>query len=338
MVGSVNYPWIHGAATGVGSLPFTDRDEAARIVTGELPDLAHLPELPTRGAGASMIGRAAVLLVDLHVDLQPAGWRLVDRAGADERRAGSMLAADLDALEIAAHGYQGPLKVQVSGPLTLAASIEKSRGDRALADHGARRDLTESLAEGVRAHVADVAKRVPGAQVVLQLDEPSLPAILAGSIPTISGFGRLRSVTEPEAESLLAGVMAAAGVPVVVHCCAPDVPVLALQRAGAVAVAVDPARLDETVFGDLAQAVDAGLALWPGVIPSIRPETSPADRELAQRVVGLWRRLDQDPAAMVARTVVTPSCGLGGADPQWARDAYRLARSTGRAFVDMVTA
>lgn len=334
----VNYLWAAGSATGIGSLPYDDRDEAARIVVGELGDFPHLPELPTRGAGADMIGRSAVLLVDLHVDLQPAGWRLVDRAGGDERRARSMLAADLDALEIAAHGYEGPLKIQVSGPLTLAASLEKTRGDRVLADHGARRDLSESLAEGVRAHVTDVARRVPGAQVVLQLDEPSLPAVLAGSIPTISGFGRLRSVAEPEAESLLKAVVAAAGVPVVVHCCARTVPVLLLQQAGAVAVAVDVAQLDDAVLGELAQAVDTGLALWPGVVPSVRPATAPLDRELAQRVVGLWRRLDQDPAGMLDRTVVTPSCGLGGADPQWAREAYKLARSTGRAMADMVTA
>ena len=37
-------------ATGVGSLPGTDPDEAVRIVVGELPDLPHLPELPERGA------------------------------------------------------------------------------------------------------------------------------------------------------------------------------------------------------------------------------------------------------------------------------------------------
>src|SRR5690606_37023698 len=119
----------------------------------------HLPELPNRGMGADMVGRAAAMLVDLHVDLQPSGWRLVDRRGADERRARSMLNADLDALEVAGYGYEGPLKVQVAGPLTLAATIELNRGDRAVADHGARRDLADSLAEGVREHLADLSRR-----------------------------------------------------------------------------------------------------------------------------------------------------------------------------------
>lgn len=335
------YAWAPATATGVGSLPFSDRDEAARVVVGELPDFPHLPELPSRGAGADLIGRAASLLVDLHVDLQPAGWRLVARPGADERRAASFLGADVDALEIAAYGYEGPLKVQVAGPLTLAASVESNRGGALVGDFGARRDLAASLAEGVAGFVADVARRVPGASVVLQLDEPSLPAVLAGAIPTVSGFGTLRAVHVPEASALVESVVSAVPeVPVVVHCCAPLPPasVEVVRSAGAVAVSLDVALLSAAPAAQLdalAAAVDAGLAIWPGVVPSLPPSTPPSDRELAQRVVGLWRRLDQDPAAMAARTVITPSCGLAGADPAWARRAYTLARTTARAFAEL---
>ena len=64
----------------------------SRWSRGELPDLPYLPELPARGPGADMIGRAAALLVELPVDLQPAGWRLVDRPGRDQARARRVLA------------------------------------------------------------------------------------------------------------------------------------------------------------------------------------------------------------------------------------------------------
>ncbi|WP_222851495.1 hypothetical protein [Phytoactinopolyspora mesophila] len=332
----MSFPWKPAVATGVGSLPYEDRDEAARIVFGELPDLPHLPELPWRGAGSEIVGRTATLLVDIHVDLQPSGWRLIDRAGADERRARSTLRADLDALEIAAHGYSGPFKIQVGGPLTLAATLQRTRGDRAVSDHGARRDLAASLAEGLAEHVAEVAKRVPGGSLVVQIDEPSLPAVLAGEIPTISGWGRLRSVDPSEAETLLSTVIGAVGAPVVVHSCATRVPVSLLHRAGAVAVAIDVNLVEGEYLTDLAEAVDAGLGLWPGIVPSAAPETPPADRELAQRIVGLCRRLDQDPARMAPRIVVTPTCGLAGSSPTWARQAYRLARTTARAFADIV--
>ena len=66
------------------------------------PQLPHLPELPGRGPGADLVGRTAALLVDLHVDMQPSGWRLVDRPGMDERRARAYLGEDLDELEAAA--------------------------------------------------------------------------------------------------------------------------------------------------------------------------------------------------------------------------------------------
>src|SRR3954471_12680870 len=125
------------AATGVGSLPGTDMDQAVATVFDTLPELPHLPELPARGPGADMVGRAAAALVDLHVDLQPSGWRLVPRAGQDERRAVELLERDLDALVPVAPGHDGPFKVQLAGPWTLAATLELPRGGRAVVDPGA---------------------------------------------------------------------------------------------------------------------------------------------------------------------------------------------------------
>ena len=98
----------------------------------------------------------------LGADLQPAGWRLTDASGIDHRRARSLLAQDLDTLEELGQGYAGPFKIQVAGPWTLAATVEKPRGDKVLSDHGARRDLAQALAEGLAGHVADVRRRVPG--------------------------------------------------------------------------------------------------------------------------------------------------------------------------------
>ena len=132
-------------ASGVGSMPGgavgEEQDnarayaEATRIVLGEV-DLPHVPELPGRGAVANLTGRTLGLVVDLGADLQPAGWRLTDAAGIDQRRARSLLAQDLDTVEEQAQGITGPLKVQVAGPWTLAATVERPRGDRLLADHG----------------------------------------------------------------------------------------------------------------------------------------------------------------------------------------------------------
>src|SRR5690606_14446749 len=131
-----DYPWSRAAATGVGSHPGEDHLEALRVVFGELPGLPYLPELPARGVGADMVGRGASLLIDMPVEVRPSGWRLTGRPGRDARRAREHLGRDLDGLEEIAQGYEGPLKVQVCGPWTLAASIELHHGDKVLADAG----------------------------------------------------------------------------------------------------------------------------------------------------------------------------------------------------------
>src|SRR4051812_1782086 len=150
-----------GVATGVGSMPGEDIDSVLGAVADALPALPHLPELPGRGAGSDMIGRAAAQLVDLHVDLQPAGWRLVARAGLDETRARDRLDRDLDALVPALPGYDGDFKVQLTGPWTLAATLELARGGEAGGDRGAGRGPAAPPGGGARTPPRRVAPRPP---------------------------------------------------------------------------------------------------------------------------------------------------------------------------------
>lgn len=327
------------AASGVGSFPGEDAaafDEALRIVLGELPDLPHLPELPGRGAPADMTGRALAVVAELGADLQPAGWRLTGSApGLDQRRARSLLAQDLDALEEQTQGYDGRLKVQVAGPWTLAATVERPKGDRVLADHGARRELAQALAEGVRDHVADVHRRVPGATLVVQVDEPALPAVLAGKVPTASGFHRHRSVDDPEASPALEWVMSAvreSGATPMAHCCAADVPISLLTGTGAQGVSVDLSVLGPASYDGLAEVLETDRTLMLGVVPSADPATWPDERSLTERVQRLLDMLGLDPADPegAGELVVTPSCGLAGASPGWARRACDLSARVAR--------
>ena len=280
-VAPVPLPWVAGAATGVGSLPGTDPDEACRLVFDELPDLPHLAELPERGPGADLVGRGSLFLVDLHVDLQPSGWRLVDRPGVDERRARDYLARDLEALENHAEGYAGPLKVQVAGAWTLAAALERPRGERPLADAGALRDLTDSLAQGVAEHIADIRQRVPGATVCVQVDEPSLPAIRAGRITKASGLGTL---APPEDHDIVSGlrvvfdmVIAAGAVPLA-HSCGQRPPLTLLCDAGARARlrSVDADLLDRGRRRRLGYDGGVGSIRLLGLVPSLGPGSATA--------------------------------------------------------------
>ena len=317
------------AATGVGSMPGEDIDEAMRIVAGELPDYVHLPELPARGAGASMTGRGVAIVDELGFDLQPAGWRLTGAVGADQRRARSLLDRDLDALEVHALGYAGPLKLQVIGPWTLAATVERPRGDRLLADFGARRELAQALAEGVATHVAVVAKRVPAASIVLQIDEPALPAVLAGRVPTASGFHRHRSVDLPVADEALRWVLDAArgaGATTVVHCCGDEPPVALFRGAGADGVSVDLSRLSAAALDALGEVLDGGGRVHLGVVPTVPTGTTPSERAAIESVLRTCDMLGFDPAELSDRLVLTPTCGLASASPSYAREALKVVR------------
>jgi hypothetical protein len=324
-------PW--GAATGVGSMPGGDARETARQVTGTFEDFPYLPELPARGPGADMIGRTVGLLAEVYARVEPSGWRIGDRPGRDTKRAWSWLGEDLDALEEFTQGYEGALKVQAVGPWTLAASLELRNGESALSDPGACRDLTASLVEGLTAHLADVRRRIPGARVVLQLDEPSLTAVLRGHVRSASGYRTHRAVDRQLVEGALRQVAGVNEGAVIVHSCAPDVPFALLRRAGAAGVSFDFALLTERDEDTIGEAVEAGTTLFAGIVPGTDTGLSdPAGSVMGVRT--LWRRLGLNPGTLAESVVLTPSCGLAGASPGYARDALAHCVRAARSLAD----
>ncbi|MFD8480096.1 methionine synthase [Kitasatospora sp. NPDC059673] len=320
-------------------MPGGDVREMTRGVMAELEQLPHLPELPGRGPGADMIGRGAGLLTELFVQTEPSGWRFTDHPGRDTKRARSWLGEDLDALEEYTQGYEGLLKIQAVGPWTLAGSIELRHGEKALSDPGACRDVAASLTEGLRRHLEDVRRRVPGATVVLQLDEPLLPAVLAGSVKTASGFQRLRAIDRQLAEQALREVIRGVETPVLVHSCAPKVPIPLLRRAGVAGISLDFGLLTERDDDDLGEAIEGGTLILAGVVPSTDTAAvqSKAVSDPAGSVQGvrtLWRRLGLAPELLGRRVVVTPTCGLAGASPAYARRALAQTVKAARSLVD----
>jgi hypothetical protein len=320
--------------TGVGSMPGTDPDEATRVVVGEFA-VPHVVELPGRGPGADILGRALALLADSTGDFAgettPTGWRLAGgRAGGDRgrrmRRGAAWLAEDADRLEQHLAGFAGEVKVQVCGPWTLAAGVEGVRGTRLLADPGACREVSEGLATAIGGVVSATRRRVPGAQVVVQVDEPLLPAVLSGRVRTPSGRGAVRIPGDPEVQASLAGVVGAArdaGAELVLaHCCAREVPFDALQRSGFAGVSVDLRAVGGRADEALGRWWDRGGHVVLGLAPSTDPGASAVRAmpdSLARAAAGLWHRIGFGVADVGETTWLSPSCGLAGASPGWSR-------------------
>ena len=188
-----------------------------------------------------------------------------------------------------------------------------------LADFGARRELAQSLAEGLTAHIADLRRRLPGAdRLVVQVDEPALPAVLGGGVPTASGFHRHRSVDLPEASQALGWVVDAvtgAGAEPWVHSCAKETPLDLLRGAGARGLSVDHTQLSARDHDELAAALDAGETVALGVVPSTAPPTPPSDAQVTESVLRWLEMLGLDPEQVGDHLVLTPACGLAGASP-----------------------
>ena len=337
-------------------MPGTDPGEAMRVVAGELPDFPYLPELPDRGPGADLTGRTAALLVDIPAEVTPRGWRIAGHPGRDLARARTMLSSDLDVMEEVLDGFRGPVKIQLCGPWTLAATLELPRTlNVAIADPGAVADLTASLAEGAAAHVAEVAKRVPGARLVVQFDEPALPAVAGGEVPTASGLSRLRAVEAETLRERLAQVITATHGYTVVHSCAQAVPFGIIRAAGAGALSFDLSQLRRGEEDGVAEAAEAGMGLLTGVIPAVpapdagtaRPTQGPTGtvapgdgsaeaRQAAERVIRLWHRLGLPLETCPDQAVITPACGLAGASPDQARAALTRCREAGSMLAELI--
>ncbi|ULN37358.1 methionine synthase [Mycolicibacterium smegmatis] len=328
---------IFATATGVGSWPGITARQAAEIVVGELHTLSHLVELPARGIGADLIGRAGALLVDIGIDTVPRGYRIAPGRSTALRRAVSLLGEDLDALEEAwekagLRGSGRPVKLQAPGPVTLAAHLELPGGHRAITDPGALRDLGASLAEGVAAHRAEVARRLE-TTVVVQFDEPSLPAALQGRLSGVTSLTPVHPVDEPLAMSLLDACVAQADTEVAVHSCAADLPWKALLRSDIHAISVDVSTLTAADLDGVGEFVDAGRTVLLGVVPTSAPDRRPAVEEIAKSVVAVTDRLGFAREVLRERIGVTPACGLAGATPEWARTAIELAQKAADGFV-----
>jgi hypothetical protein len=235
----------------------------------------------------------------------------------------------------------------------------------AVADPGAVADLTASLAEGAAGYVAEVLKRVPGAQLVVQLDEPSLPAVAEGEVPTASGLSRLAAVEADTLRDGLAQVLAKIRGYTVVHCCATTVPFGIIRAAGTDAVSFDLSQLRRGEEDAVAEAAEAGMGLLTGAVPTLPDGAAGADggggaarvaggrqvrvgggdrardpgdgaRETAERVIRFWRRLGLPPATCAPQAVITPACGLAGVSMAQARAVLTRCREAASMLPELI--
>jgi hypothetical protein len=86
------------------------------------------------------------------------------------------------------------------------------------------------------------------------------------------------------------------------------------------------------VHDELGAAIDAGVALWLGVVPSTDAVISLDSAR--EPICRLWHELGFPDKQLAESVVPTPACGLAGAAPDYVRRVLTVLRDTGRSLLD----
>jgi len=284
------------ATTGVGSLPFDDPSTAVRHATRAY-GVPFCPQLPR------FDGDMVREWLGAEWSSTPCGWTTErDR----ERPAAWDAFVDAVAARPPEHRV---VKLQATGPVTLAVAMERAAGrsgvgrDVVLLAH----EVAGWLATGVAGQVARL--RELDLDVLLVIDEPGLAHAGCDPHPPRSGTGTAVDATvwDPLRTSAAAwGLHVCSAVPWgLVRDAEPDV------------ISFDATRYAVGGAGAtvLAELVARGGRIAWGVLDPVRPD---AEYDVAARVgagIGAILPAGGSLESLVARSLVTPSCGTGRLAP-----------------------
>lgn len=303
-------------------------------------------------------------MAELYAELTSYGWRLVQRPGADHLRATTTLSADVDTVadvrgerQESGGAEPGPLRVEILGPVSLAARLHLPQGEKILIDHGARRDLAASLAAGLQAHCEHILSSVRPPALEVTLCEPDYHRVRQGAVPTVSGYQQIRSLGRDETRGLVTEVLnglRAAGADAVVLDTGRAVTAEQVEdffgRSGAgTRPAVDgfalPVhRAEAADWEHAAELAEAGAQLQASLLRPTGLSTAslPEVSALAQRLSGPWEALGMPLSSLGAFTLTPVSAGereqfAGLSEPAALRAATRV-RDAAAALTDQMRA
>jgi hypothetical protein len=320
-----------GTVTGIGSLPHRNEDVAAEFSLNEI-DLPVMPRLPRRSPAEGLVGQALVGLngvrlgqygavsIDLGV-IDPAAPVVTDLS----HDAFTGFRAFLDAATNA--GYQGPVKWQFVGPVSLGVALQRA---------GLPTEIAFDVAvNAVRAHIIHLRRAIsaalPHSAQVMFLDEPEFGAV----------FDPDFAIAPDMAIDFASMALSAVEGQVVtgLHSChAHDLSLLLAVGPNIVSLPCADGLADSA--GYLARFLDDdGLVAW-GAVTATGPLAVSAESPW-RRLTALWCELVQvgvDPARLRLQALISPSHGLAALAPGIAERMHRIAADVGAKVRDQALA
>lgn len=340
-----------GKATGIGSLPSKNPEEAFKIITGHLPDYPHWPQLPQGEVREGFVEQSAYPLLDfglLRVEAQPGeNERLVftvNEPGWTEKQVefyNWFLEAEegnLSALEKFAFPRDGVrgfyhfieqirrepgsaelLKGQVSGPVTVGFCLQDPERRASYYDPQLR-DLTVKAVQMQAKWQTRVLKEL-ALPVLVSIDDPGIYACGMSTHITLS-----KRMIQEDLNIIIETIHAEGGL-AGVHICAGCDWSIVLETA------IDVLFFDAyEYFPSLAPYTEVlkaflergGVIGW-GIIPTLGQISTETVDTLKQRLLGyidslVKRGLPRE--RLINQALITPSCGTGLLEPDTAGQIY----------------
>ena len=333
------------AATGIGSLPHIDARAGVDLVLERLADgIPFWPQLPKRSPMEDMNLQYARALHPL-VQAQPETRGLLAFSGMmrEEALAGfyeRLFSGDLSDFGLNAEEASGMfafmekldsmasdafpwIKGQVTGPLTLGASVLGLDGKALLYDD----EIAEALARGLGAAGAAQATQLAplGRKILFFVDEPFLSGY--GSAFTPISRERVIELLSYTFEEIRSRSQAMIGV----HCCG-NTDWAILVEAGADVINLDSFGFGENLLlypKEVKALLDRGGAVAWGAVPTSEFQGTETARELWAGLLSLLKGMEAkgiDRAVLAAQALVTPACGMGSMNEDQADRILQLTR------------
>jgi hypothetical protein len=329
------------AATGIGSVPFTDPQAAVALILETMPQLPYWPQMVQLGYHEDMAAQAARGLPALQVDEVNRLVRMDPDLPRDEALArfyevvlsGNLAPFAFEEADargffglltaVAAQGCPGAaLKGQISGPVTFAGVVKDAAGKPILYD----RELTQAVCSGLARKVVWQAEqfRGLGKAPIVFLDEPYLTGFGSAYLPLSKDeVSAILTQTLEEVREVAPGPITLG-----VHCCG-NTDWSLLLNAPYDIVSFDSHGYFESlrlfapaIKGFLARG---GWLAW-GLVPTNEDFQQETPDGLWERFQAQATRLAQDVDGslkqVLSQSLLTPACGTGYMSPDDARRVF----------------
>lgn len=325
-------------ATGIGSLPHRNAQDACNLVWDLLPEIPFWPQLPKRSGLENMYTQyseglpAVVKKEDGGFFIEADGEHFYEEL---ERFYQAIISEDLEGFKISPGYAEGfytfikgkdrlrfatAIKGQVTGPISFGLQVTQSDKRSVLYDETLRDVIVKQLLRKAQWQLA-IMKDINPRNIIF-LDEPYLSAF--GSAFT--------SIDRETALSLINEIVSGLDCITAIHCCGNTDWSLVLDT-GIDILSFDAYSFMESLFlyeGHLKRFLNrGGIVAW-GIVPTseegIREASVSGLISILERG---WERLSEmgiDQKSILCHSLITPACGLGTLSIDAAIHALRLLK------------